>query len=65
LIAAPAVKSDIRPHNKNSGESKMKKAELISRVADQAQVTKVEAEKTLNALIHGIADILQTQENCP
>lgn len=43
----------------------MKKAELISRVADQAQVTKVEAEKTLNALIHGIADILQTQENCP
>jgi len=43
----------------------MKKAELISRVADQAQVTKVEAEKTLNALIHSIADILQTQENCP
>ncbi|MFP3868988.1 MAG: HU family DNA-binding protein [Desulfobacteraceae bacterium] len=39
----------------------MTKAELISKIADQAQVTKVDAEKTLNALINGITNILQTE----
>jgi len=39
----------------------MTKAELIAKIADQAQVTKVDAEKTLNALINGINNILQTE----
>ena len=39
----------------------MTKAELIAKIADQAQVTKVDAEKTLNALINGITNILQTE----
>lgn len=39
----------------------MTKAELISRIAAEAQVTKADAEKTLNALIRSITDILQSQ----
>lgn len=37
----------------------MTKAELISRIATEAQVTKSDAEKTLNALIGSITEILQ------
>jgi len=39
----------------------MTKAELIAQVAAQAQLTKAETEKILNALIKGMTDILQTQ----
>ena len=39
----------------------MTKAELISKIADQAQVSKANVEKTLNALINGITNILQTE----
>ncbi|OPX20687.1 MAG: DNA-binding protein [Desulfobacca sp. 4484_104] len=39
----------------------MTKAELVARIAGEAQVTRSDAEKTLNALIHSITDILQNQ----
>lgn len=39
----------------------MTKAELIAQIAAQAQLTKAEAEKIINALIKGITNILQTQ----
>lgn len=39
----------------------MTKAELISRIASEAEVKKSDAEKTLNTLIHSITEILQTK----
>lgn len=38
----------------------MTKTELISKISQEAQVTKANAEKTLNALIHSITAIVQT-----
>ena len=39
----------------------MTKAELIAQVAKEAQVKKVDAEKTVNALIKVISDTLKSQ----
>ncbi|MDD3581614.1 MAG: HU family DNA-binding protein [Desulfobacca sp.] len=39
----------------------MTKTELISKISQETQVTKATAEKTLNALINGITNILQTE----